>query len=222
LPRSDRNRPGESLPLYEGDDNGFADAPQLAASAAPLAASAAPLAASLTVPSRPAVAETVAAVNGSVAALGARARAERIDELAASLARQWFVPAARISIFVIYFWFGFLKLIGISPATPLASALVNHTIGAQYFGVSFKALALYECALGILFLIPAATSISFVLLVVHMGIVSSPLVLVASDAWTHPLVPTFEGQYIIKDLAIIALAIGILAHARMSSMAQQR
>jgi uncharacterized membrane protein YkgB len=212
LPRSDRNRPGESLPLYEGDDNGFADA--------------SPLAANLTVPApavaAPAVAEGVAAVNGSAAAVSARARAERIDELAASLARQWFVPAARASIFVIYFWFGFLKLIGVSPATPLASALVNHTIGAQYFGVSFKALAIYECALGILFLIPAATSVSFVLLVIHMGIVSSPLVLVASDAWTHPLVPTFEGQYIIKDLAIIALAIGILAHARMRTMAQQR
>jgi uncharacterized membrane protein YkgB len=212
LPRSDRNRPGESLPLYEGDDNGFADAASLAAN--------------LTVPApavaAPAVAESVAAVNGSAAAVNVRARAERIDELAASLARQWFVPAARVSIFVIYFWFGFLKLIGISPATPLASALVNHTIGAQYFGVSFKALAIYECALGILFLIPAATSVSFVLLVIHMGIVSSPLVLVASDAWTHPLVPTFEGQYIIKDLAIVALAIGILAHARMRTMAQQR
>ena len=208
MPRSDRNRPGDSLPLYEGDDNGFSDAPALAAS--------------LTVPNRPvAAAESVVAVNGSAAA-STRARAARIDELAADLARQWFVPAARVSIFVIYFWFGFLKLIGISPATPLASALVNHTIGAQYFGVSFKALAIYECALGILFLIPAATSVSFVLLVIHMGIVSSPLVLVASDAWTHPLVPTFEGQYIIKDLAIIALAIGILAHARMRTMAQQR
>lgn len=204
MPRSDRNRPGESLPLYEGDDNGFADAP--------------PLAANLTVPAQ-AVAETVPAVNGSAAAVSARARAAQIDELAASLARQWFVPAARVSIFVIYFYFGFLKVIGLSPATPLASALVNHTIGAQYFGVSFKALAIYECALGILFLIPAATSVSFVLLIIHMGIVTSPLVLVASDAWVHPLVPTFEGQYIIKDLALIALAIGILAHTKMRGRA---
>jgi uncharacterized membrane protein YphA (DoxX/SURF4 family) len=93
---------------------------------------------------------------------------------------------ARIVIFVIYFWFGLLKLIGLSPATPLASALTSHTIGMQYFNISFKALALYECGLAILFLIPAVTRISVLLLVIHIGIVSSPLVIVANVAWTHP------------------------------------
>jgi uncharacterized membrane protein YkgB len=168
----------------------------------------------------PALAASVAAPAGG--AMVGRERswdASRIGLLAAELAQRWFVPAARISIFVIYFWFGLLKIIGQSPATPLASALVNHTIGVQYFGLSFKALALYECALGILFLIPAATNVAVALLVIHMGIVSSPLILVASDAWTHPLVPTFEGQYIIKDLALIALAIGILAHTRARNAA---
>jgi uncharacterized membrane protein YkgB len=54
-----------------------------------------------------------------------------------------------------------------------------------------------------------------------MGIVCSPLVLAASVAWTHPGVPTLEGQYIIKDLALIALAIGILA-ARRSAINQRK
>ena len=141
--------------------------------------------------------------------LGYSGEAERrIVELAA----RWFEPGARIAVFIIYFWFGFLKVIGLSPATPLASALTRHTIGMQYFDVSFKALAFYECGIAILFLIPAFTWLSVTLLVIHMGIVSSPLVIVANVAWTHPLVPTLEGQYIIKDLAIIALAFGILAH----------
>jgi uncharacterized membrane protein YkgB len=135
---------------------------------------------------------------------------QRITELAV----RWFEPIARVSIFVIYFWFGFLKLIGVSPATPLAAALTSHTIGMQYFNASFKALAVYECALGILFLIPAMTWLCAALLVVHMGIVTSPLVIVANVAWIHPLVPTLEGQYIIKDLAIIAVMVGILALRR--------
>jgi uncharacterized membrane protein YkgB len=137
-----------------------------------------------------------------------------IDRRITELASLWFEPAARIAIFIIYFWFGILKAIGLSPATPLAAALTSHTIGMQYFNASFKALAIYECGLGILFLIPAATRISVLLLVIHMGIVSSPLVIVANVAWTHPLVPTLEGQYIIKDLAIIALAIGIVGYRR--------
>jgi len=143
-----------------------------------------------------------------------RAQGRLLEAKLAALARTSFVPAARISIFVIYFWFGFLKLAGLSPATPLASALTARTIGLQYFPVSFKTLAIFECGLGVLFLIPALTRISVVLLMVHLAVVSSPLVLVASDAWTHPLVPTFEGQYIIKDLALAALAVGILARTR--------
>jgi uncharacterized membrane protein YkgB len=138
-----------------------------------------------------------------------------IEQRIIGLASRWFEPVARIVIFIIYFWFGILKAIGLSPATPLAEALTSHTIGMQYFDASFKALAIYECALGILFLIPALTWLSVVLLVIHLGIVSSPLVIVANVAWTHPLVPTLEGQYIIKDLALIALAVGIVARRQL-------
>lgn len=136
----------------------------------------------------------------------------RLEQRVIALASQWFEPAARIAIFIVYFWFGLLKAIGVSPATPLATALTAHTIGLQYFNTSFKALAVFEMGLGILFLIPQLTRPAVVLLIVHLGIVSSPLVIVASVAWTHPLVPTLEGQYIIKDLVILALGIGILAH----------
>lgn len=138
----------------------------------------------------------------------------RIEPRVTELATRWFEWAARIAIFIIYFWFGFLKLINLSPATPLATALVQHTIGMQYFNDSFKALAIFECALGILFLVPSLTWICSILLIIHMGIVSSPLVIVPDVAWTHPGVPTLEGQYIIKDLALIALAIGIIACRR--------
>jgi uncharacterized membrane protein YkgB len=139
----------------------------------------------------------------------------RIGQRIAELAARWFEPAARIAVFIIFFWFGLLKLIGLSPATPLASALTSNTIGMQYFNISFKTLAVYECALAIMFLIPALTWLSVVLLAIHMGVVSSPLVIVANVAWTHPLVPTLEGQYIIKDVAILALALGIIAQRRL-------
>jgi uncharacterized membrane protein YkgB len=138
----------------------------------------------------------------------------RVEPRVIELATRWFEWAARIAIFIIYFWFGLLKLINLSPATPLATALVQRTIGMQYFNDSFKALAVFECVLGILFLIPAMTWICSILLIIHMGIVSSPLVIAPSVAWTHPGVPTLEGQYIIKDLALIALTIGILACRR--------
>lgn len=123
--------------------------------------------------------------------------------------RRWFLPLARIAIFIVYFYFGILKLLGDSPASPLAHSLVNQTVGASHFDLSFKLLAIYECVVGVLFLIPKATRVVIPLLFVHIIIVCSPLLLVPHEAWVKPFVPTLEGQYIIKNVAIIALAIGI-------------
>jgi hypothetical protein len=140
----------------------------------------------------------------------------QIDQRITELAARWLEPAARFAIFVIYFWFGLLKLLGLSPATPLARALTEHTIGMQYFSMSYNTLAAYECIIGILFLIPAITRVATMLLVIHLAIVSSPLILVANVAWTGTLVPTLEGQYIIKNLAILALVIAITAQRQLS------
>jgi uncharacterized membrane protein YkgB len=122
-----------------------------------------------------------------------------------------YLPIARASIFVIFFWFGALKLTGVSPAGPLARALVDKTFGARWFDFLFAVLAALECAIGILFLIPRATRIVIPLLLLHMAIVCSPLLLVPEMTWQKAFVPTLEGQYIIKNLVVIAVAIGIAA-----------
>ncbi|HUS26074.1 MAG TPA: hypothetical protein VMY99_01875 [Nevskiaceae bacterium] len=125
-----------------------------------------------------------------------------------------FVPLARLAIFAVYFWFGILKLLDLSPASPLAQALAAQTIGAQHFDLAFNILAVFECLIGILFLIPKATRVVIPLLLAHMVIVCSPLFLIPDQAWSKLLVPTLEGQYIIKNMAIIALAIGVAAQTR--------
>lgn len=120
-----------------------------------------------------------------------------------------FLPFARVALFVVFFWFGILKVLGLSPASPLAEALTAQTVGMQYFDVLFLVLSIIECVIGVLFLIPKATRIVIPLLLVHMAVVCSPLVLVPGEVWTGFLVPTLEGQYIIKNLVIVAVAIGV-------------
>lgn len=134
---------------------------------------------------------------------------EALDLRVIAWFRRLFLPAARIALFVVFFWFGILKVFGLSPASPLAEALTANTVGLEYFDLLFKLLAVVECIIGILFLIPKATRIVIPLLLIHMAIVCAPLVLVADKVWTGLLVPTLEGQYIIKNLVIIALAIGV-------------
>jgi uncharacterized membrane protein YkgB len=136
---------------------------------------------------------------------------QTIDQTIISQAQKWFIPVARTAFFIIFFYFGFLKLIGLSPATPLAEALTERTIGMQYFDLSFTILAIIECLIGILFLIPKATRVVIALLFIHLAVVCSPLVMVPDHIWTQAFVPNLEGQYIIKNVALIAIAIGIAA-----------
>lgn len=125
--------------------------------------------------------------------------------------RSSFLPVARFSLFLIFFWFGLIKLLGLSPAGPLAHALINQTVGSNYFQILFVILAIIEILIGLLFLIPKATRIVIPLLLIHMIIVCSPLLLVPAYTWQGFLIPTLEGQYIIKNAVVIAAAIGIAA-----------
>ena len=137
-----------------------------------------------------------------------------IDRSLIDFFRRMFLPFARIALFIVFFWFGALKLFELSPASPLAEALTAQTVGLQYFDVLFKGLSLIECLIGILFLIPRATRVVIPLLLVHMAVVSAPLILVPGYVWTGFLVPTLEGQYILKNLVIVAVAIGIAAQTK--------
>lgn len=121
------------------------------------------------------------------------------------------IQIARVALFIVFFWFGLLKVLGLSPAGPLAEALTERTVGMAYFNELYIALSLLECLIGVLFLIPKATRIVLLLLLVHMAVVCSPLVLVPDFVWTAPFVPTLEGQYIIKNIIIVALAFGVAA-----------
>lgn len=139
---------------------------------------------------------------------------EEIDLRLVAFFRRAFIPFACFSIFLIFFWFGLLKLLGLSPAGPLAEAMVSRTIGMQYFDVLFYVLAVIECIIGVLFLFPQATRVVVPLLLFHMLIVCSPLLLVPEYTWQQFGVPTLEGQYIIKNAVVVAVAIGIAASAK--------
>lgn len=139
---------------------------------------------------------------------------QKIDKKIISAINKWFIPFGRVALFTIFFWFGLIKLLGLSPAGPLAEAMVAKTVGPQYFDQLFVILAVVECIIGILFLFPKATRIVFPLLLVHLIVVSAPLLILPELTWQGFFVPTLEGQYILKNVAIVALAFGIAADTK--------
>lgn len=124
------------------------------------------------------------------------------------------LPLSRFAIFVVFFWFGILKVLGLSPATPMVLALLAKTmpfIAPNTFLVFF---GLLEMLIGVLFLIPRLERGAILLLFLHMITTIMPLALMSDMTWTAPFVPTLEGQYIIKNIALIALAIEIATRLR--------
>jgi len=134
------------------------------------------------------------------------------DRRAILFFRKISIPAARFSLFVVFFWFGLLKVIGLSPASGLVQHLFEVTIPFISFNAFLVGFGLFECLIGILFLLKGAERIVIPLLLIHMITTFGPLVFLPSETWQKFLVPTLEGQYIIKNLVIIAAGIGIAAH----------
>ena len=83
-------------------------------------------------------------------------------------------------------------------------------VGA-YGNELFVALAFVECAIGLMMLLPKLTRVTLFIMFVHMLVVSAPVVLYPEAVWTSPFVPNLEGQYIIKNAALVALALGLVA-----------
>jgi uncharacterized membrane protein YkgB len=137
---------------------------------------------------------------------------QKIDERIILFFQKISVPFARISLFLVFFWFGFLKLLGLSSAAPLVSDLLQTTLPGVAEAEFMIFLGLWEISIGLLFILPKFTRVVMPLLLIHLATTLLPLVFLPEVAWQGFLAPTLAGQYIIKNILIIALAIGIAAH----------
>ncbi len=138
-------------------------------------------------------------------------RFHALDIAFITFARRHYGWIARVSLFVIFFYFGLLKLLGLSPASVLALGFAERMGAGNYALELFYLLAVVECIIGLMMLFPRLTRPAILLMAVHVFVVSSPLLLYAEATWQQPLVPNLEGQYIIKNAALVALALGLVA-----------
>lgn len=128
-----------------------------------------------------------------------------------SFFRKHWIVFARVSLAIVFIWFGGLKVLGLSPASALVQGLFNQTITFIAFDTFYTWFAWFEVLIGVLFLIPKMTRVVIPLLFVHMITTFGPLILLPAETWEGFMVPTLTGQYIIKNVVIIAVAMGIAA-----------
>ncbi len=119
---------------------------------------------------------------------------------------------AHLALFIVFFWFGSLKLFGLSPANDLVEALLLKIpiMNMWPFESFIVVLGLFEMIIAVLFLSQRTTKIAVMILIPHMITTIVPLFLLPDMVWQGTFAPTLEGQYIIKNIVIVALAISVL------------
>ena len=144
-------------------------------------------------------------------------RFEAFDTRLTRWAARHAITMLRVSIGVIFLWFGVLKFFpGMSPAQDLAA----RTIEALSFGyvppaVSVPLLATLETLIGLGLLTGRFLRATLLLLLLQMAGTVTPLALFPQETFTRfPIAPTLEGQYIIKNIVLVSAAILIGATVR--------
>lgn len=144
---------------------------------------------------------------------------DQIDRSIAVFMRRYGIVALRISLAIIFVWFGILKPLGMSAAQPLVENTVNWMPllrPEQWVGV----IGWWEVVIGVSFLFRTTTRLAIALLALQMVGTFMPLVLLPDVTFQPgqiPYAPTIEGQYIIKNLLIISAALVVGGTVRQSA-----
>lgn len=131
----------------------------------------------------------------------------KIDQTIARFMKRWSTSAIRISFGIIFIWFGILKPFNVSSAEELLKATVVWLpFGTPEFWLIV--IGWWEVAIGVTFLFSRTTKIAIALLFLQMFGTFMPLVVLPEVTFQQGnfLIPSLEGQYIIKNVMIISAA----------------
>ncbi len=122
------------------------------------------------------------------------------------------ITLLRISMGIIFFWFGALKLV---PGGSPAENLIRETITFLPMNLFLPFLAVWEMVIGLGFITGKFMRITILLLFLQMPGTISPIFLRPDLVFIHfPFMLTLEGQYIVKNLVLISAALVIGATVR--------
>ncbi len=136
--------------------------------------------------------------------IGYREEFDRIDGLITRTMDRWSLRAVQVAIGTVFIWFGALKVIGISPA----AELVEKTVYVFPPDIFVPVLGVWEVLIGLFFLYRPLLRVGILLLFLQLPGTFLPVILLPEVVFTtFPYGLTVEGQYIFKNLVIIAGAL---------------
>ena len=137
----------------------------------------------------------------------------KLDDAIGYTLQRWGDRAARYALAAIFIWFGILKPFGRSPAEGMMRDLWDvmfRWVPLLDAGAFVAIVGWWEVAIGVCLLFRPLLRVALGLLALQMIGTFMPLFVLPDHAWQTGgtgWAPTTEGQYIIKNLVVIAAAL---------------
>ncbi len=139
---------------------------------------------------------------------------DAVDRAIAQAMERWSIPMLRVSVGVVFIWFGALKVLGVSPAAELVASTV-YVVPPEVF---VPVLGVWEMLIGLFLLYRPLIRAGIFLLFLQLPGTFLPIVLLPEVVFTTvPYALTVEGQYIVKNLVIIGAALAIGSTVRSNT-----
>jgi uncharacterized membrane protein YkgB len=128
-----------------------------------------------------------------------------VDARIVGLTRRYGVRVLRISLGIVFVWFGALKVFGVSPVADLVASMMSWLPR----DVAVRGLGVLEVVVGLGLLGGFAIRVILALFFVQMLGTFAVLVVHARDAFDGPLHLTLLGEFVVKNLVLLAAGLAI-------------
>jgi len=139
---------------------------------------------------------------------------EQVEERVHGVLVRHSITALRVTVGAVFLGFGMLKFFpGVSPAQDLSIKTIDLlTFGLVPWRAGLVVIATLECFIGICLLANRWMRLAVWLLAVEFIGILAPLVLLPGRLFSGPHdAPTLEGQYVLKDIILVAAGMAIVA-----------
>lgn len=141
------------------------------------------------------------------------------DPRVRSFMRRFGVPTVRVSVGVVFVWFGLLKVLDVSPVADLVAKTV------YWFDDGFVVLALglFETFVGVCLITGRLLRVALLLFAAQMVGTFLVFVVVPDVAFRdgNPFLLTVEGEFVVKNLVLLSAGLVVGSRVRPRSSAEE-
>ena len=143
----------------------------------------------------------------------------RVDRVVVPFLRRVAVPILRVSLGVVFVWFGTLKILQVSPV----SELVARTVYWVDPDIVVPVLGAFEVTVGVLLLLGQALRLTLFLFLLQMLGTFLTFIVLPNVTFRHgnPFLLTVEGEFVVKNLVLIASALVVGTTVRRDTAADR-